>query len=204
MPTTRSLCDTALARLNEAKANALVVSGWFNAYSNALATYPIRTNAVLSGSLCAIGDVLAQGVELKLDVGEAKSYSGLRTARMATYGTLVCGPLLYGWYSSLHFVGEAIKVAHVPLLGSRMSALLPWLPTVHKEVASGLSPARLLAAKVMADGLFFQPPFLNLYFATMGLLEGRRPSEIYEKTKAVRHLVPSRRYTSGTPLLACT
>ena len=38
-----------------------------------------------------------------------------------------------------------------------------------------------------ADGLFFQAPFLNLYFATMGLLEGRPPQEILEKTKAAFH-----------------
>lgn len=183
----RQVWSTARARLNEAKAGGFAVSSWFGFYSDLLATYPLRANAFVSGSLCAIGDVVAQGIEMKLDVGESKSWSPLRTARMATYGTLVCGPLLYGWYSTLHFVGEAIKVSHVPLVGSRMSAMLPWLGSVHTEVANGLSPARLLVAKVVADGLFFQAPFLNLYFATMGLLEGRGPTEIYEKTKAAFH-----------------
>ena len=163
------------------------VSSWASVAADLLAAYPLRANAALSGALCAVGDVLAQVIELRLEVGAVSTYDALRTARMATYGTLVCGPLLSGWYSTLHVLGEALSVSHVPLLGARAAAMLPWLGSLQKEVSGSLSPTRLLAAKVAADGLFFQAPFLNLYFATMGLLEGLWPSEIFEKTKAAFH-----------------
>ena len=179
--------DIAAARLNEVKAGAAAVTSWVNLYTGALSEYPLRANAVLSGVLCAAGDVLAQTVEQRVEVSATRSYDLLRTARMTTYGTLICGPLLYGWYSTLHVVGEAVSVTRVPLLGERLSGLLPWLGTFQKEVSGGLSPARLLLAKVAADGLFFQAPFLNLCFATMGVLEGRPLTDIYEKTKAAFH-----------------
>ena len=94
--------DIAAARLNEVKAGAAAVTSWVNLYTGALSEYPLRANAVLSGVLCAAGDVLAQTVEQRVEVSATRSYDLLRTARMTTYGTLICGPLLYGWYSTLH------------------------------------------------------------------------------------------------------
>ena len=191
----RTLCtqppiigDLAAARINEAKAGAVAVKSWAEFYSNLIAEYPLRANAAISGGLCAIGDVLAQMIELRLEVGKSDHFDPPRTCRMLAYGSFVCGPLLYGWYSTLHVLGEAVGVSHVPLFGSRVATMLPWLGSLQKEVSEGiLSPTKLLIGKVAADGLFFQAPFLNLYFATMGLLEGLAPSEIYKKTKDSFH-----------------
>ena len=52
---------------------------------------------------------------------------------------------------------------------------------------AALSPLRLLLAKVFADSILFQAPLLNLYFATMGALEGLSPSEIYARAKEKFH-----------------
>ena len=163
----------------------VAVKSWVEFYSGLIAEYPLRANAAISGGLCAIGDVLAQMIELRLGVGNRSADHAGR--RMLAYGSFVCGPLLYGWYSTLR-LGEAVSVSHVPLFGSRVATMLPWLGSLQKEVSEGiLSPTKLLIGKVAADGLFFQAPFLNLYFATMGLLEGLAPSEIYKKTKDSFH-----------------
>ena len=53
--------------------------------------------------------------------------------------------------------------------------------------APGTSPAKLLATKVLADTLFFQAPFLTLYFGVMGLLEGQTFAKTFEKTKESFH-----------------
>ena len=182
-----SVDELANARKQEAKVAAATVLSWVDGYAALVAAYPLRVNAAVSGALCAIGDVLAQCIEIRLGVAPDDAYDAPRTARMLTYGVAICGPLLYGWYSTLHLLSEAVRVSHVPLVGSRVGALLPWLGSLQQEVSGGLSPVRLLIAKVVADGLFFQAPFLNLYFMTMGALEGRGPYEIYEKTKAAFH-----------------
>ena len=83
---------------------------------------------------------------------------------------------------------EALSVSYAPVVGSRVGALLPFLGSLQKQVqAGGLSPGQILAAKVAADGLFFQAPFLNLYFVVMGLLEGRSAQQILDKAKAAFH-----------------
>ena len=115
----------------------------------------------------------------------AKRLDAVRTGRMLVYGALVCGPLLHAWYRTLFTLGEALSVSYAPVVGSRVGALLPWLGSLQKQVqAGGLSPGQILAAKVAADGLFFQAPFLNLYFVVMGLLEGRSAQQILDKAKA--------------------
>ena len=40
---------------------------------------------------------------------------------------------------------------------------------------------------MFADSILFQAPLLNLYFATMGALEGLSPSEIYARAKEKFH-----------------
>ena len=85
--------NVATARLNEARATAAMASSWAAAYTDFFAAYPLRANALVSGSLCAVGDGLAQGIELRLNVGESERFDALRTARMTVYGTLSASTL---------------------------------------------------------------------------------------------------------------
>tara|TARA_B110001452_G_scaffold60372_1_gene47060 strand:+ start:304 stop:1308 length:1005 start_codon:yes stop_codon:yes gene_type:complete len=177
----------AEVRLREAKAARKAFTEAMSQYARIFEEYPMRINMVISGGLCALGDVLAQSIEQRV-VNEEQEFSPLRTGRMLLYGTCVCGPLLHLWYGALFTVGEALSVSYAPVVGSRVGALLPWLGSLQTQVAAeGLSPGRLLVAKVAADGLFFQAPFLNLYFVAMGMLEGRGPLEILEKAKQAFH-----------------
>ena len=182
--------EIAEMRLDEAKAGAAAVRSWVQNYRDALEHSPLRANAVTSGVLCAVGDVLAQTIERRhASVGSAereRPLDKLRMARMATYGTLVCGPLLSGWYKALHNVGEAVSVSYTPVVGGWLGRL-PILSSLQVEAEAALSPLRLLLAKVFADSILFQAPLLNLYFATMGALEGLSPSEIYARAKEKFH-----------------
>ena len=169
------------------------LAAWLDAARALLIANPLRANAAISGTLCAVGDVLAQTIERRMDLDMVRDHDAggrldaKRTARMLVYGTCVCGPVLHWWYGALATVGEALSVSYVPVVGSRLGSLLPWLGTFQKEVAGGIPPTQLLLAKVAADGLLFQAPFLNLYFFVMGALEGRPVREIVEKAKAAFH-----------------
>lgn len=154
-------------------------------YAELLQERPLLTNAVTSGVLCALGDVLAQLVEWRVGAKDSSSRQQAaaaldvaRTGRMGIYGFFVCGPLLTGWYKGLNVVGEALSVSYKPVTS--------WLPGWYRELP-GTSPARLLATKVVADSLLFQAPFLTLYFVVMGALEGLSPQKIFGKTKESFH-----------------
>lgn len=172
------------------------------AYSTQLQEHPVRTNAVTSGIFCIVGDALAQFTEWRLQImsPDKETYNYGRTARMAVYGTLVCGPLLAVWYRTLHTFGEVFRVSYSPLIADVATAetargrflaqivervpRLQWMGTLHMESSvSHISDGQLLIAKVLADNILFQGPFLGLYMACVGALEGRRPSAILEKTK---------------------
>uniref|UniRef100_A0A7S3EQN8 Peroxisomal membrane protein MPV17 n=1 Tax=Haptolina ericina TaxID=156174 RepID=A0A7S3EQN8_9EUKA len=178
-----AVAELATLRKNEVKAVAEQARGLVEIYREALEHSPVRANALTSGVLCAFGDVLAQTVERRMSSDSNASqgrFDRWRTARMAVYGTFICGPLLSGWYVTLHHLGEAISVTYRPIVGGWLGRLTPF-GHLHKEASGTLSPLQLLLAKVTADGLLFQAPFLNLYFATMGALEGLSPSAIFDK-----------------------
>lgn len=163
-----------------------------------LTEYPVRANAAISGVLCAVGDTLAQLVEWRLRITspDKESFNWSRTIRMATFG-LAAGPILSGWYRTLALMDTALKVNYAPLVGgwlrralnrdgSLPSTLFPFL-TLHIARTSEVSRGQVLAAKVVADNLLFQAPFLNLYFVMMGALEGLHPVHILAKTKESFH-----------------
>ena len=163
-----------------------------------LIEYPVRANAAISGVLCALGDALAQLVEWRLRITspDKEGFNWSRTIRMATFG-LAAGPILSGWYRTLALMDTALKVNYAPLVGgwlrralnrdgSLPSTLFPFL-TLHIARTSEVSRGQVLAAKVVADNLLFQAPFLNLYFLMMGALEGLHPVDILAKTKESFH-----------------
>ena len=172
-----------------------MVRSLWESFTELLIEHPIKTNAVASGVLCSLGDALAQAFEWRLGVTspEKESYNFMRTARMALWGTILGGPVLALWYRTLHTLGEAISVSYAPVVGGRLAWLaertpaMSWLADLHVEKSVAVAPAKVLMGKVVLDTMLFQAPFLNLYFAVMGALEGLSPYEIIEKTKASFH-----------------
>lgn len=239
--------------------------------------HPLKTNAVTTGALCALGDVLAQlyerralrrppppppgaetggrvaanaaderavgarsmsarsesdgaarggeggagdggaglahtapaGFQRRLstpvtddEAAAALSYSPMRTLRNLVFGLAVGGPLYSLWYRTLDVVSKAAMVSYEPLVpalgwlstrfpgvgkGLEQLPVLSGLYKMKKEVPQQVDPRLIVAAKVMADGMVANPIFLHAYFATIGLLEGRRPREILDHTKAQFH-----------------
>lgn len=170
-------------------------------YSEALVETPLLANAISTGVLCAIGDVLAQKIQHRyaskdeLGARFSSDFDWGRLSRMATYGFLVGGPLYAVWYRTLDVFSHAVKVSYEPLLtgwigatfqraSERSPRLIQFLGSLRREErAADFSPWRLVAGKVVADGLLFNPVALNAFFLTTGLLEGRSPRRIFERTK---------------------
>lgn len=167
----------------------------WESFTELIIEHPIKTNAAASGTLCALGDALAQAFEFRLEITspDKESYNFMRTARMAVWGTLIGGPVLAVWYRTLNAFGEALSVSYAPVVGGRLAWLaertpaMSWLADLHVEKSVAVAPSKILMGKVLCDTMLFQAPFLNLYFAVMGALEGLSVIEIYEKTKASFH-----------------
>ena len=83
-------------------------------YSRLLHTHPIRTNMATTGTLFALGDILAQTLEPSQETEQSPL---ARTARAATYGTLYA-PLGDAWYRlrQRRVPGTALRVAADQLL----------------------------------------------------------------------------------------
>ncbi len=70
-------------------------------YTRSLATHPLRTRMIASGTLFSLGSCIAQhGIERR----PLTAHQGRRTARMAFYGTLIFAPLVSGWLGLLERV----------------------------------------------------------------------------------------------------
>ena len=140
---------TAMQRANEHNAARAQVAAWLDGMKTLMIENPLRANAAISGTLCAVGDLIAQTIERRMDaepmdtshdgflgfdVGFDPGFDAKRTGRMLVYGTFVCGPVLHFWYGALAVVSEALSVSYVPVVGSRVgSLLLPWLGSFQKN-----------------------------------------------------------------------
>ena len=160
-----------------------------------LSEYPMRTNAAVAGCLCTVGDFVAQYTEYKLEImsPDKTEYNWRRTARMAFWGSAICGPLLCLWYRGLHAAAEGLRVSYAPVVSGRIASLLErtpamqWITDLQKPTVVPITNTQLLLGKVAIDTMIFQAPFLNLYFSVMGVLEGLTLGQIYEKTRASFH-----------------
>jgi len=161
-----------------------------------LSDYPVRTNAAVAGTLCTIGDIVAQFTEWKLGImsPDKSDYNYMRTIRMAFWGSTICGPLLCLWYRGLHAAAEGLQVSYAPIVSGRFASLLErapalqWITELQKPTAvAQMTSTQVLLGKVAIDTMIFQAPFLNLYFSFMGMLEGLTLQQIYEKTRASFH-----------------
>ena len=177
-------------------------------YSDALTHNPILTNAVTSGVLCAGGDALAQHFEYRLGImsPEKEAYNWPRTARMALWGMAIGGPILAMWYRTLAAGAEAVSISYAPVVSGRFAWLaerasaLPFVPS--QPEATLISPMKILMGKVVVDTMVFQAPYLNLYFAVTGGLDGLSAPEIIEKTRASFHRVWALSFLVWTPVQA--
>lgn len=153
---------------------------------------------LMAGFFYCVGDITAQSIEYLNKARESGSttwaYDWRRTARMGTFGLLIAGPMLAGWYRTLHAVTKIYRYSYEPLVG--LPAVLHRMrvpgacqqATVYqgKCLVQENGPKQLwynVAAKVVADNCLFNPFFLTCYFVGMGVLEGRSYDDILAKTK---------------------
>ena len=114
---------------------------------------------------------------------------------MGTFGLLIAGPMLAGWYRTLHAVTKIYRYSYEPLVG--LPAVLHRMRVPGACQQSTVYQGKCLvqengakqlwynvAAKAVADNCLFQPFFLTCYFFGMGMLEGQSYDHILAKTKA--------------------
>lgn len=125
--------------------------------TRALTEYPLRTNALVAGSLGAAGDAAAQLCEYYLGIMSPgkTTYNWPRTVNMAVFG-VVAGPVFSLWYRGLDKAAKAVALRYEPRL----------------------------AIKIIADNLLAAPMMLHLYYGLMGALEGRSWDEIVENARS--------------------
>eukprot|EP01052_Picozoa_sp_SAG31_P004607 SAG31_NODE_192_length_20788_cov_8.938083_9_plen_324_part_00 len=166
-------------------------------YMQKLETHAFLTQSLSAGVLYMIGDSMAQGIEFTLQItspGKDK-YNWLRTLRMGAFGLLIAGPMLTCWYQTLHLATKAYRYVYEPVTGVRAMLYNVRVPgasstrTVYegKCLVEEHGPWRDVLAKVFADNMLFNPLFLTVYFAGMGVLEQKSWYEIVKKTKENFH-----------------
>ena len=156
---------------------------------------------IMAGFFYCLGDFTAQGVEYankareRGDAVGTWAYDWRRTVRMGTFGLLIAGPMLAGWYRTLHAVTKVYRYSYEPLVG--LPAVLHRMRVPGACQQSTVYQGKCLvqengakqlwynvAANAVADNCLFQPFFLTCYFVGMGVLEGQSYDHILEKTKA--------------------
>ncbi|KAL3161885.1 hypothetical protein ABBQ38_008974 [Trebouxia sp. C0009 RCD-2024] len=125
----------------------------WHAYERSLQKHPIRTQALMTATLWAAGDFLAQRSQC-LGRKEKRKYNYRRTAFTAAYGGALMGPLGHFWYQKLDQV-----------------------------VSSWLQPSTtaFIAAKVAADTLIYTPFNVGLFFTWITVVEGGTWTEVCHK-----------------------
>jgi protein Mpv17 len=66
-------------------------------YLRQLESQPVRTKAITSGILSALGDLIAQSLEH----GFHAQFNAIRTIKFGLYGLIITGPLVHYWYQFL-------------------------------------------------------------------------------------------------------
>lgn len=94
----RSLAVAPRARAR-VSANS-VLHSLLSAYDSGYAAYPLRVNALVTGSTCLLGDAIAQGIERGKSAAAAEGGQDVkRSVRMFATGFLVLGPLAHFYYA---------------------------------------------------------------------------------------------------------
>ncbi|KAL3677100.1 hypothetical protein R1sor_027048 [Riccia sorocarpa] len=154
--------------------------GFWNWYQGSLAKRPVRTQVITSGVLWAVGDVIAQTVEMKIQQNEhrkapdvRKNSSSLqegtkmvpeqrldlrRVCTTSLFGLAFVGPVGHYWYETLDF------------LVKRKLMLIP-------------NTLRFVATKVVVDTAFFGPIHLLAFFTYAGLAAGKPFHQVKKEVK---------------------
>ncbi|CAM6085287.1 unnamed protein product [Calypogeia fissa] len=139
--------------------------GFWSWYQARLVQQPVRTQVISSGVLWAVGDIIAQTVEGKIQkrsqalrqdglkgeratAGHAANLDLERVARTSLFGFGFVGPVGHFWYEGLeHLVKDKMKLAP--------------------------NSVRFVGTKVFADTVLFGPIHLLAFFTYMGLASGK-------------------------------
>jgi len=137
-------------------------------YQRSFESHPHYTLAVTNGTLNALGDVVAQSVQLltspRGNEYHQSTYDPARTVRFFIFGVGM-GPLIGRWNTFLE--------RRFPLRVARPSRL-----TDNSRVSfAGLTK------RVSSDQLLMAPTGLAIFLTSMGLMEGRDPQHIRGKFK---------------------
>jgi len=137
-------------------------------YQQSFESHPHYTLAVTNGTLNALGDVVAQSVQLLThsqgNEYRQPTYDPARTVRFFLFGVGM-GPLIGRWNTFLE--------RRFPLRVGRPSRLTD---------KSRVSIAGL-TKRVSSDQLLMAPTGLAMFLASMGLMEGRDAEHIHRKFK---------------------
>ncbi|PFH46981.1 hypothetical protein AMATHDRAFT_68607 [Amanita thiersii Skay4041] len=131
-------------------------------YQHSFRTHPHVTLAFTGGSLNAFGDYVAQVTQNAVGRKEhepLKPYDFKRTLRFFCFGCLI-SPFIGRWNIFLE----------------RRFPLRKW-PN------SGRVSFRALSKRVACDQIFMAPVGLGIFLTSMGIMEGRSPSQITEKVQ---------------------
>ncbi|AET38430.1 ethanol metabolism protein Ecym_2728 [Eremothecium cymbalariae DBVPG len=125
-------------------------------YSSSLKTHPKTTNAMMTGVLFGIGDIIAQ---LQFADTPDTNYNPMRTLRPFIYGAFIFSFIGDKWYRILN---TKIKISGKPTDH--------WMNTV---------------ARVVFDQLFFAPVGIPFYFSVMTLMEGGSFLQVKERLNEI-------------------
>ncbi|KZP32199.1 hypothetical protein FIBSPDRAFT_723018 [Athelia psychrophila] len=132
-------------------------------YQQSFETHPYRTLALTNGSLNALGDIVAQGSQSIVGLGDKAieqphRYDLARTFRFFCFG-FTLGPIIGKWNVFLE--------RRFPLRTIAGSA--------------GKVSARALSKRVGMDQLVMAPAGVAVFIGAMGIMEGRSPAQINQK-----------------------
>ncbi|SMN18974.1 similar to Saccharomyces cerevisiae YLR251W SYM1 Protein required for ethanol metabolism [Maudiozyma saulgeensis] len=128
----------------------------FQKYNSWLNKYPYRTNALTTGALFGIGDIIAQEIFPKEK--DLKKFDMNRTIRATTYGTVIFSVIGDKWYKTLNRIS-------LPQLNNTNSK---------KKIIT-------LLLRVSIDQILFAPFGLILYYGSMSVMNGGNLQNVRSK-----------------------
>jgi len=152
-----------------------VIIGAAGRYNELVQDWPIITKSVTSGVMYGAGDVICQVGEAKHN-GTPVNIEWKRTAIMATFGTVISGPLYHYWFAYLDTVPtEMFKLrkqrqrwrllrAHNLLKSHNIPVgelILPDTKPFHKWTTK--------VCKILMDQLIFSTLYMGIFFMGIGI-----------------------------------
>jgi protein Mpv17 len=83
------------------------MAGLLRIYNAALQRRPVLMTSLSTGVCYGLGDVVAQRVEMSQE--RRKEYDWRRVAIMASFGTIIAGPLYHAWFNKINEMPQFIE-----------------------------------------------------------------------------------------------